>query len=47
MATFYGTVNNLPTKYAYYITWSESDVNTTNNTSLVTASVYIQKYEIV
>lgn len=43
MATFYGTVNNLPSKYAYFITWSESDVNTTNNTSLVTASVYVQK----
>lgn len=34
--TINGSVNNLTTQYSYYISWSESDVNSTNNTSLGT-----------
>lgn len=43
MATITGTTSANKTKYSYYITWSETDVNVTNNTSLVTASVYVKK----
>lgn len=43
MATITGSVSTNPTRYSYYITWTETDINATNNTSLVTASVYVQK----
>ena len=43
MAQINGSVSNLPTKFAYYIIWNESNVNIPNNTSDVTASVYVQK----
>lgn len=43
MATITGTCSRNPTRYTYYATWSESDVNAANNTSLVTATLYIAK----
>lgn len=43
MATITGTTSRNASKYSYYITWSESSVNSTNNTSVVTASVYAKK----
>jgi len=43
MATISGSTQYLSAHFAYYITWSESSVNPTNNTSVVTASVYVQK----
>lgn len=43
MATISGSTQYLSSHFAYYITWSESSVNSTNNTSVVTASVYVQK----
>lgn len=43
MATITGTTSLNPTKYSYYAVWSESNVNSTNNTSDVTVNVYVQK----
>lgn len=43
MATISGSTQYLSSHFSYYITWNESDVNNLDNTSKVTASVYIQK----
>ncbi len=43
MAQINGSTTYLSSHFAYYITWSEDQVNSTNNTSRVTASVYVQK----
>ena len=43
MATITGTCSLNPTRYSYYAEWSESSVNPTNNTSVVTVNVYVRK----
>lgn len=43
MATITGSTQYLSAHFAYYITWVEDQVNATNNTSRVTAYVYVQK----
>jgi hypothetical protein len=43
VATITGSTSLNPTKYSYYAVWSESNINSTNNTSDVTVDVYVQK----
>lgn len=43
MANITGSVSTNSSKYSYYITWSESAIDSTTNTSLVTATVYVKK----
>lgn len=43
MAQINGSTQYLSSHFAYYIVWSEDQISSTNNTSRVTASVYIQK----
>lgn len=43
MAQINGSTAQLPSHFAYYIIWEETDVNVANNTSVVTAYVYVQK----
>jgi hypothetical protein len=43
MAQINGSTQYLSSHFAYYITWTETDVNVANNTSLVSAWVYVQK----
>ena len=43
MAQIIGTVTSWSSKYVYWIEWSESNVNSTNNTSDVTASVWVKR----
>lgn len=43
MATISGSTQYLSSHFAYYITWTEDQVDSTNNTSRVTAYVYVQK----
>ena len=43
MAQINGSTAYLPSHFAYYIIWEETDVNVANNTSVVTAYVYVQK----
>lgn len=42
MGRINGSVSQRPDAYEYWIDWSESNVNTTNNTSVVSATVYIK-----
>lgn len=44
MATITGSVEQWSSRYEYYITWSEYNVNIANNTSDVTATAYVRKY---
>ena len=41
MATISGSVSQRSDSYSFYIEWSESDIDTANNTSKVTATAYI------
>lgn len=43
MAQINGSTAQLPSHFSYYIIWEETDVNVANNTSVVTAYVYVQK----
>ena len=43
MAQIIGSTGSLPSHYAYWIKWTEDNVDTVNNTSRVTATVYVQK----
>lgn len=43
MAQITGSTGSLPSHYAYWIDWVEDNVDTVNNTSRVTATVYVQK----
>ena len=43
MAIILGSTTYLASHFKYYIEWTEDQINSTNNTSRVTASVYIQK----
>lgn len=43
MGQINGATTYLSAHFAYYIVWSEDQVNATNNTSRVSASVYVQK----
>lgn len=43
MAQIVGSTGSLPSHYAYWIDWVEDNVDTVNNTSRVTATVYVQK----
>ena len=46
MAQIIGTVTSWSSKYVYWIEWSESNVNSTNNTSDVTASVWVMRTSV-
>jgi hypothetical protein len=43
MGTINGATGSLPSHYKYWIEWVEDQINEVNNTSRVTATVYVQK----